>query len=109
MMENVKLDSVGLHQVRSEYVDWGSRSASPAIRDAAAYLSFLLVESPERIPGPISEVFVDVEETTASQFSNETNRILRLTADLPSGQAEFDIVIQLAAPTSFTSPYRQDG
>ncbi|MBC9725052.1 hypothetical protein [Streptomyces sp. TRM68367] len=90
-------------------MDWGSQSASPAIREAAAYLSSLIVESPDLVPGPISEVFVDLEETTASQFSNETNRILRLTADLPSGRAEFDIVIQYAAPTSFTSPYKQEG
>ncbi|MDH6624341.1 hypothetical protein M2271_002143 [Streptomyces sp. LBL] len=109
MAEDVKLDSVGLHQVRSEYVDWGSKSASPAIRDVAAYLSFLLAESRELVPGPTSEVFAGLEETTASQFSNETNRVLRLAADLEGGRAEFDIVIQYAAPTSFISPYKQEG
>ncbi len=109
MAESVKLDSVGLHQVRSECVDWGSKSAHPAIRDVAAYLSFLLSESRELVPGPTSEVFVELEEVTASQFSNETNRVLRITADLEGGRTEFDIVIQLAAPTSFTSPYKQEG
>jgi hypothetical protein len=43
----------------------------------------------------------DVEETTASQFANETNRVIRLTANCAGGPVEFDIVVQLAAPTSF--------
>ncbi|MGQ4491421.1 hypothetical protein ACN6LM_003182 [Streptomyces sp. SAS_281] len=106
MAEKVKLDSVGIDQVRSEFVDWGSRSASPALREMAGYLSFLLVESRDRMPGPASEVVVEVDETTASAFANETNRVLRLTADLADGPVEFDIVIQLAARTSFT--YSED-
>ncbi|MFF3337890.1 hypothetical protein [Streptomyces flavidovirens] len=101
MADNKKLDSVGIHQVRSEYVDWGHKSASPAIRQLADHLSFLLAEARELVPGPASEVIADVEETTASQFSNETNRVLRVTANCADGPVEFDIVIQLAAPTSF--------
>ncbi|MEU0722776.1 hypothetical protein [Streptomyces sp. NPDC006140] len=101
MMNDVKLDSVSIWQVRSECVDWGSKSASPAIRELADHLSFLLAESRELVPGPASEMIAEVEETTASQFSNETNRVLRLTANCAGGPVEFDIVIQLAAPTSF--------
>lgn len=102
MTEKVKLDSVGIHQVRSEFVDWGSKSASPAINELSHYLHFLLAESRELVPGPTSEVYEEVEETTASMFANETNRVLRLTANLADGPVEFDVVIQLAAPTSFT-------
>ncbi|MGW2021980.1 hypothetical protein [Streptomyces decoyicus] len=43
-----------------------------------------------------------MEETTASRFSNETNRVIRFTANTPDGPVDFDIVVQLAAPTSFT-------
>ncbi|MFI7181280.1 hypothetical protein [Streptomyces anthocyanicus] len=42
-----------------------------------------------------------MEETTASHFANETNRVIRLTANCAEGPVEFDIVVQLAAPTSF--------
>ncbi len=105
MEESVKLDSVGIHQVRPECVDWGSKSAHPAIRQFTGHLSHLLAESRELVPGPASELVVDVEETTASQFSNETNWVLRVTADCEGGPVAFDVVVQLAAPTSFTSPY----
>lgn len=43
----------------------------------------------------------EVEETTASQFSNETNRIIRVTANCADAPVEFDVIVQLAAPTSF--------
>ncbi|MEU4979463.1 hypothetical protein [Streptomyces sp. NPDC021969] len=42
-----------------------------------------------------------MEETTASAFSNETNRVIRVTANCADGPVEFDVVVQLAAPTSF--------
>ncbi|MFC5632460.1 hypothetical protein [Streptomyces bullii] len=42
-----------------------------------------------------------MEETTASGFANETNRVLRLTVNCAEGPVEFDVVLQLAAPTSF--------
>jgi hypothetical protein len=101
MGDSRKLDSVGIHQVRPEYVDWGHKSASPAIRQFVDHLSFLLAEARELVPGPASEMISDVEETTASQFANETNRVIRLTANCAEGPVEFDIVVQLAAPTSF--------
>ncbi|MFE0190695.1 hypothetical protein [Streptomyces sp. NPDC058989] len=105
MSEKVTLDSVGLHQVRPEYVDWKSKSAHPGIRQIAGHLSYLLAESRELVPGPASELILDVEEITASQYSNETNRVLRVTADLEGESVAFDLVVHLAAPTSFTSPY----
>ncbi|WP_406303754.1 hypothetical protein OHA61_17130 [Streptomyces sp. NBC_00885] len=104
MAENVKLESVGIHQVRSEYVDWGMKSAHPAIRQLVGHLSHILAESRELVPGPASELVVDVEEITASHYSNETNRVLRVTADCEGGPVAFDVVVQLAAPTAFTSP-----
>ncbi|WP_180685851.1 hypothetical protein [Streptomyces gossypiisoli] len=105
MTEKVTLDSVGIHQVRPEYVDWNSKSAHPGIRQIAAHLSHLLAESRELVSGPASELVLDVEETTASQYSNETNRVLRITADLGGESVAFDVVVHLAAPTVFTSPY----
>ncbi|WP_315892412.1 hypothetical protein [Streptomyces sp. P9(2023)] len=87
-------------------MDWKSKSAHPGIRQIAAHLSRLLAESRELVSGPASELVLDVEETTASQYSNETNRVLRVTADCEGGPVAFDVVMQLAAPTSFTSPYR---
>ncbi|GAB2751696.1 hypothetical protein J7I94_37085 [Streptomyces sp. ISL-12] len=101
MGEGQKLDSVGIHQVRPECVDWGHKSASPVIRQLADHLSFLLAEAREYVPGPASEVISEVEETTASGFANETNRVLRLTVNCAEGPVEFDVVLQLAAPTSF--------
>lgn len=101
MGDGQKVDSVGIHQIRPECVDWGHRSASPAIRQLADHLSFLLAEAGERVPGPASEVISEVEETTASRFANETNRVIRLTANCAEGPVEFDVVVQLAAPTSF--------
>lgn len=101
MTENGKLDSVGFHQVRSEYVDWGSKSASPRIRQFTDHLSYLLAEARHLVPGPASGMISEAEETTASQFSNETNRIIRVTANCADGPVEFDVIVQLAAPTSF--------
>lgn len=109
MTENKKLDSVTFNHIRPEYVDFGSKSGSPRIREISHFLSCLLVESPDLVPGPASEVFEELEETTASSFANETNRVLRLTANLSSGPVDFDIVIQLAAPTSFTYSESQEG
>lgn len=106
MAEKVKLDSVGIDQIRSEYVDWGMKSAHPAIRQIVGHLSYLLAESGQLVPGPASELIVDVEETTASQHSNETNRVLRVTANCEGEPVAFDFVVQLAAPTSFKSPYK---
>ncbi|MFI1830586.1 hypothetical protein ACH41E_29725 [Streptomyces sp. NPDC020412] len=105
MTDNRKLNSVGLHQVRSEYVDWGSKSAHPAIRQITDHLSSLLTGARDRVPGPDSEVIGDIEETTASQFSNETNRVIRITADHGDGPVEFDLVVQLASPTVFVATY----
>lgn len=101
MAENEKLDSVGFHQVRSEYVDWGHKSASPDIRQLTDHLSHLLAEARELVPGPASELISEVGETTASGYSNETNRVIRLTANCGARPVEFDIIVQLAAPTSF--------
>ncbi|MGW1629267.1 hypothetical protein [Streptomyces anthocyanicus] len=42
-----------------------------------------------------------MKEATASQFADETNSVIRLTANCADGPLEFDIVVQLAAPTSF--------
>ncbi|BDM67485.1 hypothetical protein HEK616_09720 [Streptomyces nigrescens] len=104
MADLEKLDSVGFHQVRSEYVDWGSKSASPDIRQFTDHLSYLLAEARGLVPGPASEMISEVEETTASQFSNETNRVIRVTANCAGNPVEFDIIVQLAAPTAFVFP-----
>ncbi|WP_179166590.1 hypothetical protein [Streptomyces sp. CB03238] len=53
------------------------------------------------MPGPASEVISEVEETTASAFANETNRVIRVTANYADGPVEFDVIVQLAARTSF--------
>ncbi|MEU6147636.1 hypothetical protein ABZ848_45715 [Streptomyces sp. NPDC047081] len=100
MTESGKL-SVGFHQVRSEYVDWGSKSAHPAIRQITDHLSSLMAEARDLVPGPASEVIEDVEETTASAYANETNRVIRFTANCAEGPVEFDLVVQLAARTPF--------
>jgi hypothetical protein len=52
MGDSQKLDSVGIHQVGPECVDWGHKSASPAIRPFVDHLSFLLAEARELVPGP---------------------------------------------------------
>lgn len=109
MTEKVKLDSVGIYQIRPECVDWGSKSAHPAIDELSHYLAFLVTQSPELMPGPTSEVYEEIDETTASMYANETNRVLRLTANLSDGPVEFDVVIQLAARTSFTYSESQEG
>ncbi len=101
MAENGKLDSVGFHQVRSEYVDWGQKSASPAIRQLTDHLSCLLAEARELAPGSASEMVSGIEETTASRYANETNRVIRLTAECAAGPVEFDVIVQLASPTPF--------
>jgi hypothetical protein len=106
MAEKVKLDSVGIDQIRPEYVDWALKSAHPAIRQIVGHLSHLLAESRELVPGPASELVVDVEETTASAYANETNRVLRVTADCEGAPVAFDVVVHLAAPTPYTYPHQ---
>lgn len=100
MTENGKL-SVNFNQVRSECVDWGSKSAHPAIQQITDHLSSLMAGAGDLVPGPASEVIEEVEETTASAYANETNRIIRFTANCAEGPVEFDLVVQLAAHTTF--------
>ncbi|MEU4028043.1 hypothetical protein [Streptomyces anulatus] len=89
------------NQVRPECVDWQSHSAHPAIRQITSRLSFLMAEARELVPGPVSEVIGDVEETTASSYANETNRVIRFTANCEQGPVEFDLIVQLAARTRY--------
>ncbi|MFT9478701.1 hypothetical protein [Streptomyces sp. 11-1-2] len=106
MAEKVELVSVGIDQIRPEYVDWASKSANPAIRQIVGHLSYLLAGSREFVPGPASELVTEVEETTASAYANETNRVLRVTADCDGAPVAFDVVVQLAAPTTYTYPHQ---
>ncbi|MFE2442643.1 hypothetical protein ACH4TQ_31915 [Streptomyces sp. NPDC021218] len=106
MAEKVELDSVGIDQIRPEYVDWAMKSAHPAIRQIVGHLSYLLAGSGEFVPGPASELVAEVEETTASAHANETNRVLRVTADCDGVPVDFDVVVQLAAPTTYTYPHQ---
>ncbi|MER6011504.1 hypothetical protein [Streptomyces bluensis] len=91
-----------IEKVRPEYVDWGMKSASLAIESFAGHLKYLLGEG-ELIP---SEQIIGVEETTASGYSNETNRVLRVTADCEGTVRAFDVVVQYAAPTTYTYPHQ---
>ncbi|MFF2650467.1 hypothetical protein [Streptomyces sp. NPDC058045] len=100
MAGNGKL-SVDFNQVRSECVDWGSKSDHPAIRQITDHISSLMVKARDLVPGPASEVIEEVEDTTASAYANETNRIIRFTANCADGLVEFDLVVQMAARTPF--------
>lgn len=104
VVEKVKLESVDIEQIKPEYVDWRLKSADPGIRQFVGHLSCLLAEAQELIAGPASELVVGVEETTASSYSNETNRVLRVTADCEGGRVALDVVVNLAAPTTYTYP-----
>lgn len=100
-MAEIEKVSVDLSQVRPEYVDWQSHSAHPAIRQITDHLSSLMAEARELVPGPASEVIEGVEEITASAYANETNRVIRFTANCEQGPVEFDLVVQLAARTRY--------
>lgn len=105
-MESVELESVNIDHVRPECVDWGLKSADPRICQIASHLSCLLAGSRELVSGPASELVVDVKETTASSYSNETNHVLRVTADCQGESVTFDVVVHLAAPTTYDYPHR---
>ncbi|MER8001642.1 hypothetical protein [Streptomyces sp. NPDC095613] len=98
------LEFVHIGHVRPEHVDWGAKSADPSIRQFVGHLSNLLAEAGELVPGPASELIADVEATTASAHANETNRVLRVTADFEGAPVAFDVIVQLAAPTTYTYP-----
>ncbi|WP_159030896.1 hypothetical protein [Streptomyces sp. 769] len=81
-------------------LDWGLASAHPGIRTFTDFLSYLMCEARDRIPGPASEFITEIEDTTASQFASECNRVLRVTAEFPNSEPQvFDISINLAHPT----------
>ncbi|MDX3224482.1 hypothetical protein [Streptomyces sp. ME19-01-6] len=104
MVEKVELESVEIGHIRSEYVDWGLKSDDYRIRQLVGHLSYLLAEASELVAGLASGLVVDVEETTASLYSSETNRVLRVAAGIGGERVALDIVVNLAAPTTYKYP-----
>lgn len=102
MSNGENMGSVKFFQMRPEFIDWKGSSNDPAIRHFVPFLSSLMVESRNLVSGLNSEMITGVEEATVSQFADGTNRVLRVTADTIIGPVEFDVIVQLAAPTAFT-------
>jgi hypothetical protein len=79
-------------------LDWGSASGHPDVKVFARFLGHLLTDHGPTT-GPVSEFVREAEETTASYYADETNRVLRVQTESGGREMSFDIVVQLAAPT----------
>ncbi|MFD8379041.1 hypothetical protein ACFV2X_10965 [Streptomyces sp. NPDC059679] len=100
----MELKSVEIGHIRSEYVDWGLKSDDLRIRQLVGHLSYLLAKASGPVAGPASGLVVDIEETTASSYSNETNRVLRVATGIGGERVAFDVVVHLASPTTYKYP-----
>ncbi|NUK32320.1 hypothetical protein HRW12_00715 [Streptomyces lunaelactis] len=77
--------------------DYGLFSRHPAIKQAAGYLEYLLVGvRSQHLEEDIH--ITNTEMTTASQYADETVRVLRVKAECDGKPVTFDITVSLAAP-----------